>query len=236
MTRTALVTGAAGGIGAAVARQLLDDGVGVIALVRPGTRERAVAAIGSTDLVRFVECDLADARDRARAIDGLGPIDILVNNAAIYPRTDLVNLSMDELRRVLEINTVTTLQLMQVVAPHMRQQQWGRIINITSITMLGGFRELSAYAGSKGAVTMASHIAAKEWGPDSVTVNCLAPGAIPTAAEPEGSDESEVIERQCLPFRGSVDDIADAVTFLASEHARFITGQTLVVDGGWTMS
>jgi 3-oxoacyl-[acyl-carrier protein] reductase len=235
MTRTALVTGAAGGIGAAVARQFLDAGIEVIALVRPGSLERATKSIGD-GAARLIECDLADPRERMRAIAELGPVDVLVNNAAIYPRNYLEDLAMEELGQVLQVNVVTALQLMQAVAPHMRNQGWGRIVNITSITMLGGFKQLTAYAASKGAMTTASRIAAKEWGMDSVTVNCLAPGAIPTPAEPAGTDDSEVIARQCLPFRGTADDIADAVTFLASDRARFITGQTLVVDGGWTMS
>ncbi len=235
VTRTALVTGAAGGIGAAIAQQFLAAGLEVIAMVRPGSHERAVAAIGDGAL-RVIECDLADPSERERAIGTLGPVDVLVNNAAAYPRNYLSDLPMDELLRVLDVNVVTALQLMQAVAPHMRAQGWGRIVNITSITMLGGFSHITAYAASKGALTTASRIAAKEWGTDSVTVNCLAPGAIPTAAEPAGTEDSDVIARQCLPFRGTVEDIADAVTFLASDRARFITGQTLVVDGGWTMS
>lgn len=235
VTRTALVTGAAGGIGAAVVRQFLYAGLDVIAMVRPGSKERAAISIGD-DAVRLLECDLGDPADRVRAIGQLGPVDVLINNAATYPPSELNDLNMDELHRVLDVNLVSALQLMQAVAPHMRAQQWGRIVNITSITMLGGFTQLAAYAGSKGALTVASRIAAKEWGPNSVTVNCLAPGAIPTKAEPEGTEDDEVVGRQCLPFRGSVDDIADAVSFLASDKARFITGQTLVVDGGWTMS
>lgn len=235
MTRTALVTGAAGGIGAAVVGQFRDAGLDVIAMVRPGSQERAAIAIGD-DAVRLLECDLGDPADRVRAIAQLGPVDILVNNAATYTPGELSDLDLDELHQIIEVNVFGALQLMQAVAPHMREQQWGRIVNITSITMLGGFAQISAYAGSKGALTVASRIVAKEWGPHSITVNCLAPGAIPTKMEPEGTLDEDVIARQCLPFRGSVDDIADAVSFLASDKARFITGQTLVVDGGWTMS
>ena len=235
VTRTALVTGAAGGIGAAVARQFLDAGLDVIAMIRPGSLERAETTIDDAR-VRLLECDLSDPADRIRAIGELGPVDVLVNNAATYPRSELDTLAMDELSRVLDVNVVSSLQLMQAVAPHMRAQHWGRIITITSITQFGGFTEISSYAGSKGALTVASRVAAKEWGPQSVTVNCLAPGAIPTMAEPEGTTDEEVIARQCLPFRASLHDIAAAVSFLASDRARFITGQPLVVDGGWTMS
>lgn len=235
MTRTALVTGAAGGIGAAVVRQFREAGLDVIAMVRPGSLDRAATAIGDDD-VRLIGCNLGDPEDRIRAIGQLGPVDILVNNAATYTPGELNDLNLDELHQVFEVNVVSALQLMQAVAPHMREQQWGRIVNITSITMLGGFAQVSAYAGSKGALTVASRIAAKEWGSHSITVNCLAPGAIPTKMEPEGTLDKDVVARQCLPFRGNVEDIADAVSFLASDRARFITGQTLVVDGGWTMS
>lgn len=235
MTRTALVTGAAGGIGAAVVRQFREAGLDVIAMVRPGSLDRAATAIGDDD-VRLIGCNLGDPEDRIRAIGQLGPVDILVNNAATYTPGELNDLNLDELHQVFEVNVVSALQLMQAVAPHMREQQWGRIVNITSITMLGGFAQVSAYAGSKGALTVASRIAAKEWGSHSITVNCLAPGAIPTKMEPEGTLDEDVVARQCLPFRGNVEDIADAVSFLASDRARFITGQTLVVDGGWTMS
>lgn len=233
--RTALVTGAAGGIGAAIVRQFLGSGLDVIAMIRSGSRERAETAIDDVR-VRFLECDLGDPADRVRAIGELGPVDVLVNNAATYTPGELMDLKLDQLHHLTEVNLVSAMQLMQSVAPHMRDQQWGRIVNITSITMLGGFAQVSAYAGTKGALTVASRIAAKEWGLHSITVNCLAPGAIPTNMEPEGTRDQDVIARQCLPFRGSVEDIADAVSFLASDRARFITGQTLVVDGGWTMS
>lgn len=228
--RRAVVTGAARGIGAAIANRLSDDGAEVIAIVRNrATIEQLRAGI------ELVECDLAQP-GRAQLLDELGPIDVLVNNAAIYPRSSLADLSVEELRTVLEVNAVAPIELMQAASRGMRVKGWGRIINVTSITEKGGWTDLTAYVASKGALSAATRLAARELGKYMITVNSLAPGAIPTAAEPEDSEDSAVYARQSLPVRGSVDDIAAAAAFLVSDEARFITGQTIVVDGGWTMS
>jgi NAD(P)-dependent dehydrogenase (short-subunit alcohol dehydrogenase family) len=226
-----LVTGGARGIGAAIANRFARDGHDVTALVRSESTRQAA----SQSSVRIVEGQLGQL-DLSRFIADHGPFDVLVNNAALYPEARLERLDASELRQVFEVNVFAAIELMKLTSAHMTTQRWGRIINITSITVSGGWSGLTAYTGSKGAMIAATRIAARELGPFSVTVNCLAPGAIPTAAEPDGTDDEAVIAKQCLPFRGSVEDIASSAVFLASDEARFITGQTLVVDGGWTMS
>lgn len=230
--RRVLVTGAARGIGAAICNRLAKDGYVVTALIRTRTTLESLRAEITT-----VEGDIA-TMDRDAFVLQYGPFDVLVNNAAEYPPSALEDLDPVDFRRVLDVNLVAAVDFMKLAGVHMRAQRWGRIVNVGSITATAawsGWAELTAYASSKGALATATRIGARALGPDMVTVNCVAPGAIPTAAEPEGGDENALFELQCLPFRGSVDDIAGVVAFIASEEARFITGQTLVVDGGWTM-
>ena len=230
--RKVLVTGAARGIGAAICNRLDQDGYLVTALIRT----RSTLEPLNPD-VATVEGDIA-TMDRTAFVNEYGPFDVLVNNAAEYPPSALEDLDPDDFRRVLDVNLVAAVDFMKLVSGHMRVQRWGRIVNVGSITATAawsGWAQLTAYASSKGALATATRIVARAIGPDNVTVNCLAPGAIPTAAEPAGGDENALFELQCLPFRGSVHDIAGVVAFLISEDARFVTGQTLAVDGGWTM-
>ena len=227
-----LVTGAARGIGAAICNRLAQDGYVVTALIRTRLTLESLDAEIAT-----VEGDIA-TMDREAFVHAYGPFDVLVNNAAEYPPAALEDLDPGDFRRVLEVNLVAAVDFMKLASGHMRAQRWGRIVNIGSITATAawsGWAELTAYASTKGALATATRVVARALGPDTVTVNCVAPGAIPTAAEPEGGDENALFERQCLPFRGSVHDIAGVVAFLVSENGRFITGQTLAVDGGWTM-
>ena len=122
----------------------------------------------------------------------------------------------------------------------MRQRQWGRIINLSSVTVYGGWADLAPYVQSKGALLGLTRAWAREFGQYGVTVNAVAPGAIPTEAERKNIPDREayakfVLERQAIKRRGSASDIANALMFLASDNAGFITGQTLNVDGGWVM-
>lgn len=232
LVRHVLVTGAARGIGAATALRFMNDGYRVTGLVR------------SLETLEFdhegmevVVGDLAEM-DRPAFIADCGPFDILVNNAGHYPPTLIDSLDLDEYRRILEVNLVAAVDLTSLVSRSMRENRWGRIINVGSITSSAawsGWSDRIAYASSKGGLEAATRIAARALGPDSITVNCIAPGAIPTAAEPADSENDLIFQMQALPFRGTVDDVASAIAFLASEDAKFITGQTINVDGGWVM-
>lgn len=231
-TRHALITGAARGIGAATTLRFLRDGYRVTALIR----SRATLEFDVPEAALVVG-DLA-VMDRLAFVEEHGPFDVLVNNAGHYPPTPLDSLDPVEYRRILEVNLVAAVDLIKLVAPAMQLNGWGRIVNLGSITSSGGWGGWSdrvAYASSKGGLEAATRIAARALGAHSVTVNCVAPGAIPTAAEPPNSEDELVYQMQALPFRGTVDDVAAAVAFLASDDARFITGQTLNVDGGWVM-
>jgi len=196
---------------------------------------------GSID---YLDADLGDTEDLLRTIDrdiaSNGGFDVLVNNAAIYPSKGFLDYTESELLKVHAINTHAPLCLAQRLVPHMQTQRWGRIINISSITFHGGWGGLLPYVTSKGALVGATRALARELGPSGITVNCVSPGAFPTAAEaihpdPDGYN-AMVLDRQSIKQRGHASDIAHALLFFASDQSGFITGQTLEVDGGWYMS
>jgi len=196
------------------------------------------------DLVYEV-CDLANprqaqqrVREIATAHDG---IDILVNNAAVNPMASIDAYDLDAYERTQTVNATAAFALVQAVAPHMKARRWGQIINITSITFNGGWKDFTAYVASKGTLLGLTRSLARELGPDNIRVNAISPGAIPTQLEAEvwgeqiESYEAFLLDHQSLKFRGSAEDVANALCFLVSDRARFITGQNLTVDGGWWM-
>jgi NAD(P)-dependent dehydrogenase (short-subunit alcohol dehydrogenase family) len=175
----------------------------------------------------------------AAASEQFGGVDILVNNAGIYPSRPWHEVDDEEWDDVLRVNLRGCFVCARAVYPYMQRRGGGRIVNISSITFLLGFPLLIHYVSSKGGIVGFTRALAREVGPDNITVNCLVPGAFPTAAEaihadPEGYNR-HVLEQQALKRRGRPEDIGHAVLFLASEAASFITGQTIAVDGGWAM-
>lgn len=234
---TALITGAAGALGSAIAEALASTTTSLLLVDRDATGlARAASGIGAGGSVDPLVVDLADPSAVESLCRELPRVDVLVNVAGIYPTADLDALEMEQAQRVMQVNYFAPLRLMQACAAGMRSQGAGRIVNITSIVATGGWTGFTAYAASKGALAAASRIAAKELGPHGVTVNCVAPGAIPTPAEPAGTADADVLDKQALRFRGTPGDVATAVAYLVSDDARFVTGQTLNVDGGWVMT
>jgi len=230
--RHVLVTGAARGIGAATALRFQRAGHRVTGLVRSLETLEI-----DTDGLEIVVGDLGEM-DRSAFVAEHGPFDVLVNNAGHYPPTLLETLNLEDYRQILEVNLVAAVDLISLVSEFMKQQQWGRIVNVGSITTSvawSGWADRVAYASSKGGLEVATRVAARSLGPHSITVNTISPGAIPTAAEPAESENHLILSMQALPFRGSVEDVASAIAFLASEDAKFITGQNINVDGGWVM-
>ena len=174
-----------------------------------------------------------------RAVDALGGLDILVNSAAIYP---VGALEIDGRRPSCSTSLTSTSPATRAwsrrPSPRLAAIGRGRVINLASITFFLGFPDgLGAYIASKGAVLGLTRALARELGPKGVTVNAIAPGAFPTRAEEIIEDRAaydvQILSSQAIKRRGDVGDIAAAVMFLASDAASFITGQTLVVDGGW---
>lgn len=246
--KTALVTGATGGLGVAECAALAAEGANVLMLDIKGEEvlpEIATALPTGAGQLRFVACDLADSRATqalARRLDAeVGGIDVLINNAAVNPMKPIDGYDLDEWDRVQAINATAAVALAQAVVPSMKRKGWGNIVNITTITLNGGWTDFTSYVGSKGTLLGLTRALARELGAFNIRVNCVSPGAIPTALEREvwaGQLESYVkfiLDHQSLKYRGSPEDVANAVLFLVSDKARFITGQNLSVDGGWWM-
>jgi NAD(P)-dependent dehydrogenase (short-subunit alcohol dehydrogenase family) len=237
--RTALVTGASRGIGAAIARSLDRAGARVGLVARTADALDAVAAELEHDPVTIV-ADLAgdDAPGEiaALALERLGSIDILVNNAGVGVRTDSTELDGDTIDRIHQLNVRNLLLLTTALIPSMIERGAGSIVNVSSVSGIVGTPRRSAYAASKGAVDAMTRSLAMEYGPRGLRFNAVAPGAVITTMWERNRAQPGVIEQieaqTALRRWGTPEDIADVVTFLASDAARFVTAQTIEVDGG----
>lgn len=243
--RVVLYTGAAGGLGLDTTLLLLERGARVVAVDNDLAKVAALqdAAAGKGELI-VSTADLSDLTGfRAtldRLIEDTGGFDIVINNAAIYPSKPFEDFSVEEHQAVQRVNVDAGIVAVQAALPGMRAKGFGRIINVSSITVSGGWANLSPYVASKMALIGLTRAWAREFGPDGVTVNAIAPGAFPTDAEkihpdPEGYNRM-VLDAQSIKRRGTAHDIANAIAFFASEESGFVTGQTLHVNGGWTMN
>jgi 3-oxoacyl-[acyl-carrier protein] reductase len=246
--KTAFITGGAGGIGSAIAETLLEAGCRVLLHDLP-TSDGAAKAKSFCEKfgegrATFAAGDLGDLPALKRESEALavaGGFDFLVNNAAVDPVAPIEAYSLDEFLSIQTINAHAAFVLCQAFAPAMKRKGGGAIVNIMSITLSGGWPEKVPYVMSKGALLGLTRSLARELGPFNIRVNAVSPGAIPTEMERKhwGADrvgfDRRVIERQSLPFRSDVKDVAEAVRYLLSPESRFVTGQELHVNGGWYM-
>ena len=238
--RTALITGAASGLGQAYAVRLAADGARIIAVDINGADD-TVAQVKETGMdVLALQCDVSDptsVSDMLSAAREFGNPDVLINNAGIYPFAMIDDMTFAEWRRVISVNLDSMFLLTQGVLPAMRAQNWGRVICMSSGMFHLGSPGAAHYVASKGGVIGFVRSLAPELGPSGITINGIAPSLTRTAGT-DGDDfggadlfpmiaNMQSIKRTQLP-----DDISGVVSFLVSDDARFITGQTLVVDGG----
>ena len=236
--QTALVTGAARGLGFAAARRLAAEGARVALFDRD---EEALAAavglLGGSSLANVV--DVASEDGVRVGVENVlaetGRIDVLVNNAGVYPHFPFEELTFADWRRVLATNLDGVFLCSHAVYPGMRARGYGRIVNVSSATFFIGYPGLSAYVASKGGIIGFTRALASEAGPHGITVNAVTPGLIATEGVLGGEEAGlfeEIVPEQALPRRGEPEDIAECIAYLASPAAGFITGQTVNVDGG----
>jgi 2-hydroxycyclohexanecarboxyl-CoA dehydrogenase len=247
-SRTALVTGAAMGIGRAIALALADDGRAVaVADIRPeAARETAVAVEEAGQAAIAVELDVTDRGSVSEGVrrteEALGPVEILVNNAGWDELRPFLETDEAFWDRVIEVNLKGCLRVTRTVLPGMVEREWGRVVNISSDAGRVGSSLEAVYSGAKGGIVAFTKALAREVARSGVTANAVCPGPTRTPllesmAESGGERYVESLTR-AVPMRrlGEPDDVAAAVVFLASERAGFITGQTLSVSGGLTMA
>jgi 2-dehydro-3-deoxy-D-gluconate 5-dehydrogenase len=241
--RVALVTGAARGIGRAIAAGLAGAGADVVLTGRGAGLAEAAAAIGGATgrRIAFVAVDLSAAGSAgflvAEAGRVLGPVDILVNNAGIIRRADLTEYSERDWDDVIGINLKAVFLLSQAFARGMIERGRGKIINIASVLSFQGGIRVPAYAASKGGLALLTKALANELAPRGVNVNAIAPGYIVTdnteALRADEARNRQIIGRIPAGRWGEPADIAGTALFLAADASRYVHGHVLVVDGGW---
>jgi 3-oxoacyl-[acyl-carrier protein] reductase len=238
--KTALITGASGGIGGEIAKSLHAAGATVAI---SGTRLEPLQALAAElgDRAHILTCNLSDGEAVAalpkRAAEAMGEVDILVNNAGVTRDNLFMRMSDDEWSSVLNINLTSTMRLCKGVLRGMMKARWGRIINVSSIVGTTGNPGQANYAASKAGVVAMSKSLAYEVATRGITVNCVAPGFITTAMTEKLTDDqkSAILTQVPAGRMGTAGEIAAAALYLASEEASYITGATLHVNGGMAM-
>ena len=227
----ALITGGLGSIGTAMAAAFAGAGARVTVLDLPDATPPAGHG--------WLGVDLADLAGAQAHVTAAGPFDILINNAALIINKPFEDFSIEEYETQLRVNSAAAFALARACAPGMKTKGWGRIVNLTSLTLNGQWDGFVPYIASKGAVLGLTKGLARELGPHGITVNAIAPGAVVSDAEIRVfADRLEeysqfILKNQSLKTRILPADVANLAVFLASDAARMISGQNISIDGGW---
>ncbi len=227
----ALVTGGLGSIGSALVAGFAAAGARVTVLDRPD-----LAPLPGHS---WLGVDLNDLASVEAKITAAGPFDILVNNAAVIINKPFQDFTLEEYDTQMRVNSSATFALTRACAPGMKQKCWGRVINMTSLTLNGQWDGFVPYVASKGAMLGLTKGLARELGPHGITVNAIAPGAVVSEAEDRvfgdrlAEYNSFILKNQSVKIRILAEDVANLAVFLASDAARMISGQNIGIDGGW---
>lgn len=242
--RIALVTGGNGGIGLAMARALGHAGARIVLAARREAALRDAAAnlaeegVAANWIAADVGTPEAAKRCAERALDETGGIDILVNAAGINLRQPFSEVTPEAWQTQLALHLGAPFFLTQALAPQMTKRGWGRIINIASLQSYRAFANSAPYGAAKGGVVQLTRAIAQEWGRHGITCNAIGPGFFPTALTAAVfADEALAArhaEQTCLGRNGKLEDIDGLAVFLASDASAYISGQTIMVDGGYT--
>lgn len=238
MTRVAVVTGGASGIGLEIVRRLASEGMAVVALDWDEAACRAARQnlAEFKDRVRIVNGDVGTLEGAKSgietAVETFGRLDVLCNNAALHPRESIEDHGIETWRETFRVNVDGTMLCSKFALAHMKAQGSGAIVNMGSISGVLPYATGGAYAASKAAIAMLTRVLALEAGPYGITVNCIAPGSI-RHRERSGDDDSPPAHIPIGRY-GRPDDVAGLVSYLASDAASYLTGSEIVLDGGAT--
>jgi gluconate 5-dehydrogenase len=241
--RTALVTGGSSGLGEAMAEALGMAGAQLVLMARRQDlltqSAQKMSAMGIA--VRTLVCDLSSpeaAQEGARQTLALGPVDILVNAAGVNLREPFGDISVASWMTQINLHLSAPFFLTQALAPAMKERGWGRIINIASLQSHRAFANIAPYGAGKGGIVQLTRALALELGPHGITCNAIGPGFFPTALTAPVFGNPELVARHaaqtCLGRNGELSDIHGLAVFLASDASSYITGQTIMIDGGFT--
>ena len=237
-----IVTGASRGIGRGISQVFAQAGANVVLMARGQEGLDAVAADLDPDRTIAIAGDVTSRKDLDRTIDAarqrFGRLDVFCHNVGIYPETPLEEVTLEEWQTVIDTNLTSTLLAVQACAPAMREQRYGRIVLVSSITGVRvGYPGLSAYSATKAGMLGFMRTAALELAPYGITINGVEPGSVRTEGLVRLGEEAiaSMIKHIPIGSLGEPEDVAHTALFLASDGARFITGQSVVVDGGQTL-